>query len=279
MAWKKLKHMRRLYWRFHECELVNFLDTVRLAFYPPGTTVKQLKTAWTHVPSFSYAEACLKRLILICSLVTKCSEACSAVYGAFALNLVRTGFLPLGVSIMAIAARLQRVGKELLEAINIAASGLLPLLDKLKPGASFKYQRALDGILELNSGPSSGQGVVSSLPGETQDLGETIARKSTQEPKQPLQIMGEPISVILLDDDREDESTQVQTTESKPAPTPAVDESPIDDTTTIIEVEKKSNFNKTETKAATKDKSKKGKKAKPTKLTTKRDEIDDIFGF
>ncbi|KIO23408.1 hypothetical protein M407DRAFT_78059 [Tulasnella calospora MUT 4182] len=79
MAWKKLKHMRRLYWRLHECELVNFLDTLRLAFYPAGTTVKQLKLAWTHIPSFSYTEACLKRLILICLLVTKVRSAESAV--------------------------------------------------------------------------------------------------------------------------------------------------------------------------------------------------------
>ncbi|KAG8904725.1 hypothetical protein FRC00_013818, partial [Tulasnella sp. 408] len=169
MAWKKLKHMRRLYWRLHECELVNFLDVVRLAFYPPGTT-------------------------------------------AVALNLVRTGFLPLGVSIMAIAARLQRVGKELIESIGLAASGLLPLLDKLKPGVSFKYQRALDGILKLSAGPSSGHRGFSSLPVETQDLGEAIARKPTEESKQPLQIMGEPISIVLLDDDREDELTQAQMT-------------------------------------------------------------------
>ncbi|KAG8919644.1 hypothetical protein FRC01_001185 [Tulasnella sp. 417] len=280
MAWKKLKHMRRLYWRLHECELVNFLDSFRLTFYPLGTTVKQMKTAWTHVPSFPYVEACLKRLILICSLVTKCSEACNAVYSAFALNLVRTGFLPLGVSIMAIAARLQRVGKELLESISLAASGLLPLLDKLKSGTSFKYQRALDEILYSNAGLPSAQRGFSSLPGEIQDLGEAIARQPAQEPEQALQRVEEPISIVLLDDDWEDEDepTLIQAAKSKLAPPPA-DEALSDDTTTIIEVTKKNIVDKTESKAVTKDKVKKSKRTKRLKPPTKRDEIDDIFEF
>lgn len=86
------------------------------------------------------------------------------------------------------------------------------------------------------------------------------------------------MSIVLFDDDREDEPMLVQTAKSKPSP-PLVDKAPVDDTPTIIEVVKRLNVRKTEINTDTKEKSKKGKKAKTLKPTIKRDEIDDIFGY
>ncbi|KAG8977843.1 hypothetical protein FRC05_000371 [Tulasnella sp. 425] len=215
MAWKKLNHMRRICWRLQESELPGFLDTVRLAFYPVGTTTKQLKTAWTHVPSFSYVEACLKRLLLICSLLTK-------------------------------------------------------------PGTSFKYLRTLDVISGLNAGLPSGQTDFSTIPGETPDIGEAIQRKLAQETQKPTLPMGDPIRIVLLDDDGEDESTLIQPAEPKPVH-PQADDTSMDTDPTIIEVVQKSNVDNKSNKTDTK--TKKSKKAKASKSKVKRDEIDDIFGF
>ncbi|KAG8984153.1 hypothetical protein FRB90_005512 [Tulasnella sp. 427] len=277
MAWNRVKHMRRSHSRMQECDLASFLDTIRLSFYPVGTTVKQLKSAWTHIPSLDFAEACLKRLILVCSLLVKCSETCHAAYRAFALNLVRTGFLPLGVSSMAIAARLQRVDKELLAAVSVAAKGFFPFADKLKPGTSSKYQKALNRLLISNTLSPSAREDLPTVSGETQDLGETIQRQPMEEPRKPAL---NPTSIILLDDDVEDEPAE------KPKPAvllaatvPADEPMDIEPETTVIEITYKVDNNTKKTKSDSKDKAKKRKKVKAPKSEVPMDEIDDIFGF
>lgn len=131
-------------------------------------------------------------------------------------------------------------------------------------------------ISGLNAGLPSGQADFSTIPGETPDLGEAIQRKPAQETQKQTLLMGDPIRIVLLDDDGEDESTLIQPAEPTPVH-PQADDTSMDTDPTIIEVVQKSNVDNTSNKTDTK--TKKSKKAKASKPKVKRDEIDDIFGF
>ncbi|KAG8849820.1 hypothetical protein FRB96_000643 [Tulasnella sp. 330] len=273
LAWRKVVELRRVGDRAKEANLPADINCLRMSFYdatvipPPGS--KPFKNAWSHAPSVKYLVAVIRRIFLVEQLFTKFLEVCHVTYSALAMYTSNHGFLSLTVPLMAAAARLRYLANEFIYSCTATSSSVLRILEILELGASEKYH-----LVERPSVPThqleATIGVQATLANEGLDLGTKVARTETTTILPPRTPCIESARPVVLEDDAEEERPGL-TVQNTPARGVAT-RRPL-----VLSIEDSSSLSAISVLSKETLPVKTAKKLKPKK--SKRNEIDDIFGF
>ncbi|KAG8904960.1 hypothetical protein FRB99_000962 [Tulasnella sp. 403] len=258
VEWRKLKELRRIADRVREIKLNEFLHLGFSAFVESGTNRKK---QWSHTPSISYLVSIVSRTRAIHQLSLHGIRICHAVYAyvlhnssdacpntflgssAYAGTLGTTGYIAIATVVMSLAARICRIMQEHSDACAAVSHSILEIIEALQPGASQRYFP----VHTKKPGRETKPVLESSQQADDIDLGERIERPpamANATPTAPL----EPVFDVNLND-----------TAIPLPPRPSTPDLSIPPPTKI--------------------KLEPSRKPQKAKKASKRDEIDEIFGF